>query len=96
MPRVIRRHVLFQFPHFRLLKRWKNFALASLKHRSLSKPDRIKTVIDNKVGKITKKEIIELCPDISKITVERTLTNLVKSGYIAKVGAGPSTGYVRV
>ena len=41
-------------------------------------------------------EIIELCPDISKITVERTLTNLVKSGYIAKVGAGPSTGYVRV
>ncbi|WP_423856295.1 hypothetical protein [[Ruminococcus] torques] len=45
---------------------------------------------------MTKKEIMELCPDISKITVERTLTNLVKSGYIAKVGAGPSTGYVRV
>ena len=67
-----------------------------LKHRSLSKPDRIKAVIDNKVGKITKKEIMELCPDISKITVERTLTNLVKSGYIAKVGAGPSTGYVRI
>ena len=45
---------------------------------------------------LSTKEIIELCPDISKITVERTLTNLVKSGYIAKVGAGPSTGYVRV
>ena len=44
----------------------------------------------------TKKEIMELCPDISKITVERALTNLVKSGYIAKVGAGPSTGYVRI
>ena len=57
---------------------------------------RIKAVIDNKVGKITKKEIMEFCPDISKITVERTLTNLVKSGYIAKVGAGPSTGYVRI
>ena len=26
-------------------------------------------------------------PDISKVTVERTLTDLVKSGYIAKVGA---------
>ena len=37
---------------------------------------------------------MELCPDISKVTVERTLTDLVKSGYIAKVGAGPSTGYV--
>lgn len=67
-----------------------------LKHRALSKPDRIKAVIDQKVGKITKKEIMELCPDISKVTVERTLTGLVKSGYIAKVGAGPSTGYVRI
>ena len=26
----------------------------------------------------------------------RTLTELVKSGYIAKVGAGPATGYVRI
>ena len=65
-------------------------------HRSLSKPDRVKAVIEQKVGKITKKEIMELCPDISKVTVERTLTELVKSGYIAKVGAGPSTGYVQI
>lgn len=67
-----------------------------LKKRSLSKPERIKTVIDRKVGKITKKEIMEICPDISKVTVERTLTDLVKSGYIAKVGAGPTTAYVRI
>ena len=81
-----------------MLKAYNEFEsrVEHLKHRSLSKPDRIKAVIDNKVGKITKKEIMELCPDISKITVERTLTNLVKSGYIAKVGAGPSTGYVRI
>lgn len=67
-----------------------------LKYRSLSKPDRVKAVIDQKVGKITKKEIMDRCPDISKTTVERTLTELVKSGYIAKVGSGPSTGYVRL
>lgn len=67
-----------------------------LKHRTFSKPERIKNVIDKKVGKITKKEIMELCPDISKVTIERTLTDLVKSGYIAKVGAGPSTAYVRI
>ena len=81
-----------------MLKAYNEFEsrVEHLKHRSISKPDRIKAVIDNKVGKITKKEIMELCPDISKITVERTLTNLVKSGYIAKVGAGPSTGYVRI
>lgn len=67
-----------------------------LKNRKLSKPERMKAVIDQKVGKITKKEIMDLCPDISKTTVERTLTDLVKSGYIAKVGSGPSTGYVRI
>jgi len=39
---------------------------------------------------------MELCPDISKVTIERTLTELVKSGYIAKIGAGPATAYVKV
>lgn len=81
-----------------ILKAYSEFEgrVEHLKNRSLSKPDRIKAVIDNKVGKITKKEIMELCPDISKVTVERTLTELVRSGYIAKVGAGPATGYVRI
>ena len=81
-----------------ILKAYNEFEnrVEHLKYHNLSKPDRIKAVIDNKVGKITKKEIMELCPDISKVTVERTLTDLVKSGYIAKVGAGPSTGYVRI
>lgn len=64
-------------------------------HRKLSKPERIKELFEKKVGKVTKKEIMELCPDISKVTVERTLTALVKSGYIEKIGAGPSTGYIR-
>lgn len=81
-----------------MLKAYNEFEsrVEHLKYRSMSKPERIKAVIDQKVGKITKKEIMELCPDISKITVERTLTELVKSGYIAKVGAGPATGYVRL
>lgn len=67
-----------------------------LKDKSISKPDRIKALIDKKVGRITKKEIMDTYPDISKTTVERTLTDLVKSGYIAKVGSGPNTGYVRI
>ena len=81
-----------------ILKAYNEFEsrVEHLKTRSLSKPERIKAVIDQKVGKITKKEIMELCPDISKVTVERTLTDLVKSGYIAKVGAGPATAYVRI
>ena len=64
-----------------------------LSQRSLSKPDRIKAVVERKIGKITKNEILAACPDISKVTVERTLTALVKEGYIVKIGAGRSTAY---
>jgi len=64
-----------------------------LQYRGLSKPDRVKAVIDRKIGKITKKEIMESCPDISKVTVERTLTSLVKSGYLIKIGAGRAVAY---
>ena len=66
-----------------------------LSQRGLSKPDRIKTVIDHKIGKISRTEILEACPDISKVTVERTLTALVKEGYIIKIGAGRSTAYAK-
>lgn len=81
-----------------LLKAYNEFEsrVEYLRNRSISKPERIKAVMDKKVGKITKKEIMELCPDISKVTIERTLTDLVKNEYIAKVGAGPSTAYVRI
>jgi len=41
-------------------------------------PDRIKVVIDRKIGKISIREILEACSDISKVTVERDLTALVK------------------
>ncbi|MDR0325986.1 MAG: Fic family protein [Oscillospiraceae bacterium] len=64
-----------------------------LQHRGLSKPDRIKAAIDRKIGRITKKEIIEACPNISKVTIERTLTSLVKDGYLEKIGGGRSIAY---
>ena len=66
-----------------------------LQQRNMSKPDRIKAVLDQKIGKITKKEIMETCPDISKITIERTLTSLVKAGYLTKIGGGRSLAYVK-
>lgn len=66
-----------------------------LKDRTISKPQRIKTIFDKKLGKITKKEIMTLCPDISKVTVERTLTDLVKNGYILKLGSARATFYVK-
>jgi Fic family protein len=64
-----------------------------LSNRKMSKPERIKAEIERKVGKVTKKELMELCPDISKVTVERTLTSLVKAGYLKKIGGGRSIAY---
>ena len=64
-----------------------------LQHCGLSKSDRVKAVIDQKIGKITKKDIMETCPDISKVTVERTLTSLVKKGYLIKISSGRSSAY---
>jgi Fic family protein len=66
-----------------------------LRRQGLSKPDRIKALIDNQIGSFTKRTVMEFAPDISKVTVERTLTSLVKSGYIEKIGAGPSSSYVK-
>lgn len=60
----------------------------------ISKSERIKRLIQNTVGKINKKEILEKCPDISTKTVERTLAELVKEGLIEKVGASSATAYI--
>lgn len=79
-----------------LLNAYKDFEsrVKLLQDRSLSKPDRIKSLISQKLGKITKAEIIELCPDISKITIERTLNNLCQENFLEKRGGGRSTFYV--
>jgi Fic family protein len=64
-----------------------------LSRRGLTKAGRVKAVIDRKLGKITKGEILDACPDVSKVTIERALNALVKEGYIVKIGAGRSTAY---
>lgn len=66
-----------------------------LRFHKVSKPERIKAIIDRTPGKITKKEISQACPDISLTTIERTLANLVASEYIGKVGHGRTTAYVK-
>lgn len=60
----------------------------------MSKPDRIRELIKDTLGKITKTEILQKCPDISQVTVQRTLNELVKSGDILKIGGGRYTSYV--
>ena len=57
--------------------------------------DTVKNAIDNKLGKFTKKDILELCPGLSASTVERHLKKLTSEGYIAKHGAGKNTFYAK-
>ncbi len=60
----------------------------------ISKPDRIREIIKDTLGKITKTEIMQRCPDISQVTVQRTLNDLVKNGEIVKISGGRYTSYV--
>jgi hypothetical protein len=43
---------------------------------------------------MTKKQIVEQCPDIAEITVQRTLAELTEKGDIIKIGGGRYTTYV--
>ena len=66
-----------------------------LKHHKLSKADRVKAVFEKKLGIVKKSDIATLCPDISETTIERTLKELLESGFIEKVGKGRATGYTK-
>ena len=57
------------------------------------KPNRVRDIIHDHLGKITKAEIMTQCPDISQTTVQRALNDLVKSGEIIKIGGGRYTSY---
>lgn len=58
-----------------------------------SKPDQIRNVIRDTLGKITKAEIMAQCPGISQVTIQRTLSSLLKSGDILKISGGRYTAY---
>lgn len=60
----------------------------------MNKPERIREVIRKHIGKITKSQIMEKCPDISDTTVQRTLTELLKNNEIIKLSGGRYTSYI--
>lgn len=64
--------------------------------RKVSKSERIRLLFDETLGKMTKRDIMDRFPDISETTIERTLSELLKQGYIEKTGRGRATGYVKI
>lgn len=65
-----------------------------LTNKALSKPDRVREIIKGTVGKITKRQIMAKCPDISQVTVQRALAELLAKNEIIKIGGGRYTSYV--
>ena len=55
----------------------------------------VRRAIYNKIGKITKSDVVELCPSIGKKSVELALKQLVEEGVLIKKGNGRATFYVR-
>ena len=80
-----------------LLKGYNEFQdrIEHLKYRKLSKADGVKAVFEKRLGIVKKSDIATLCPDISETTIERTLKELLETGFIEKVGKGRATGYTR-
>lgn len=60
----------------------------------LNKASRVREIIKNTVGQISKADILENCPDISEVTVERSLKKMLTDGEIIKIGGGRYTKYV--
>ena len=60
----------------------------------MSKPKKVREILRNHVGKITKAQIMEKCPDISLVTVQRTLAELVKKNEVIKISGGRYTSYI--
>jgi Fic family protein len=78
-----------------ILKAYKELSERLSVAKNMNKSERIKHIFQTKTGKIMKADIAKIYPDISVTTIEKELSELLKSGYIKKIGGGRSTGYVR-
>ena len=79
-----------------IVKAYKEFEsrVKLLTDSGLSKTDRIREIIKDHIGTITKSELMEINPDISDTTIQRALADLLKSGEIQKIGGGRYTKYI--
>ncbi len=55
----------------------------------------VRNAVDNKLGKFTKRDMMELVPSLGKATIENMLKQLTEDGYIERHGKGKSTFYVK-
>lgn len=68
--------------------------LIALDHPT-NKAQRIKETIARHIGAFSKSDLQSELPDISQITIERTLKAMLEQGLLQKIGAGRGTRYVK-
>jgi len=79
-----------------ILKAYQEFEeRVSLVEKKSASYERIQSIFDNNLGKITKGDIEDKCPDLSQTTIELALSKLLKNSYIKKIGSGRYTSYIK-
>ena len=61
--------------------------------KQMSAREMVENAINKKIGKFTKSDIMELCPEISRQSIEVVLKELCDEGKLEKHGGGRSTFY---
>ena len=64
--------------------------------KKMSAKDMVVKAIGSKIGKFTKNDIMELCPEIGRGSVENSLKALCEEGIIKKEGQGRATFYYTI
>lgn len=79
-----------------ILSAYKDFSnrVEYITNKKLTVKERTESIVRNHLGKITKQEIANMCPDISKGSVERALRELLNEKKILKITGGRYTKYI--
>lgn len=79
-----------------ILRAYKDFSnrIEYMTNKKMTAKDRILLLIEKNISKISKKQITEICPDISISTIEKALNELVNEETILKIGDGRYTSYI--
>lgn len=79
-----------------ILSAYKDFSnrVEYLTNKKMTVKERTESIIKNHFGKISKKEIADMCPDINKGSIERALRELLYEDKILKITGGRYTKYI--
>ena len=65
-----------------------------IENSKIKSVDSVYEIFEKSLTKVSKSELIVLCPEMSKKTIERSLKELLHKGKIVMVGAGRTTAYI--